>query len=121
VLDYAKQTNILPGIDSWVTNATTLYNEEFHLIASADIKDVSDLANQRVSVDVDGAGTPITAIRLFNLLGIPVSTVNEDPEEALEKLRSGAVAAVALVAGKPAPLFCDLIGETGLHFRPTQW
>ena len=47
--------------------------------------------------------------------------VNEDPEEALEKLRSGAVAAVALVAGKPAPLFCDLIGENGLHFRPTQW
>src|SRR5437868_880370 len=36
--------------------------------------------------------------------------------EALEKFRSGDVAAVALVARKPAPLFCDLIGENGLHF-----
>jgi hypothetical protein len=93
-----------------------MYKEEFHLIARADIKNVSELANQKVSVDVDGAGTAITATRLFGILGIPVSTVNDDPEEALEKLRSGEVAAVALVAGKPAPLFCDLIGESGLHF-----
>jgi hypothetical protein len=40
------------------------------------------------------------------------------PEEALEKLRQGEVAAVALVAGKPAPVFCDLFGENGLHFLP---
>jgi TRAP-type uncharacterized transport system substrate-binding protein len=69
-------------------------------------------------VDVNGAGTAITAVRVFELLGIPVHTVNYDPEEALEKLRSGDVVAVALVAGKPAPLFCDLIGENGLHFLP---
>ena len=36
--------------------------------------------------------------------------------KGLEKLRRGEVAAVALVAGKPAPIFCDLIGENGLHF-----
>jgi TRAP transporter TAXI family solute receptor len=116
VLDYAKQQNLLPGMESWVTYITTLYNEEFHLIARSDINNVSDLANQKVSVDVGGAGTPITATRLFNLLGTPVSTVNGDPAEALEKLRRGEVAAVALVAGKPAPLFCDLVGESGLHF-----
>jgi uncharacterized protein len=31
-------------------------------------------------------------------------------------LRRGEIAAIALVAGKPAPLFCELIGESGLHF-----
>jgi uncharacterized protein len=116
VLDYAKQQNLLPGMESWLTYIATLYNEEFHLIARSDIKTVSDLANQKVSVDVGRAGTVITATRLFDLLGIPVSAVNDDPHEALEKLRNGEVAAVALVAGKPTPLFCDLIGESGLHF-----
>jgi uncharacterized protein len=47
-----------------------------------------------------------------------VTPTNDDPEAALEKLRQGEVAAVALVTGKPAPLFRDLIGEDGLHFLP---
>jgi uncharacterized protein len=116
VLDYAKQRNLVPHIESWVSYITTLYNEEFHLIARAEIKSISDLANQKVSVDVYGAGTSVTASRLFDLLGIAATTTNDDPEQALEKLRRGEVAAVALVAGKPAPIFCDLIGENGLHF-----
>jgi TRAP-type uncharacterized transport system substrate-binding protein len=116
VLAYVKQQKLAPGIESWMTYISKLSNEEFHLIARAEIKSISDLANHDVSVDVSGAGTEITAARLFDLLRIPVHTVNYDPEQALEKLRSGEIAAVALVAGKPAPLFCELIGENGLHF-----
>jgi uncharacterized protein len=118
VLDYAKQRNLAPQIESWMSYITTLYNEEFHLIAGPEVKSISDLANQKVSVDVNGAGTSVTASRLFDLLGITATTTNDDPEEGLEKLRRGEVAAVALVAGKPAPIFCDLIGENGLHFLP---
>jgi uncharacterized protein len=118
VLDYAKRQNLVPHIESWITYITTLYNEEFHLIARPEINSISDLANQKVAVDVHGAGTAITAARLFDLLGIAITATNEAPEEALEKLRQGEIAAVALVAGKPAPVFCDLIGENGLHFLP---
>ena len=116
VLDYAKQQNLVPHIESWMTYITTLYKEEFHLIARAEIKSISDLSNRKVSVDVPGGGTAVTATRLFQLLGIAVSITYDDPEEGLEKLRQGEVVAVALVAGKPAPVFCDLIGENGLHF-----
>jgi TRAP-type uncharacterized transport system substrate-binding protein len=116
VLDHVKQQKLAPGIEVWMTYISKLSNEEFHLIARSEIKGISDLANQKVSVDVGGSGTEITAARLFDLFRIRVHTVNYDPEQALEKLRSGEVAAVALVAGKPAPLFCELIGENGLHF-----
>ena len=116
VLEHAKYKKLAPGIEAWMTYISKLSTEEFHLIARAEIKSISDLANHNVSVDVDGSGTEITAARLFELIRIPVHTVNYDPEQALEKLRSGEVAAVALVAGKPAPLFCELIGENGLHF-----
>jgi TRAP transporter TAXI family solute receptor len=118
VLDYVKQQNLIPRTETWITYIATLYNEEFHLLARPEIKSISDLANQKVSVDVHGAGTAITAARLFDLLGIAITTTNDDPEEAIEKLRQGEVVAVALVAGKPAPAFCDLIGENGLHFLP---
>jgi len=116
VLDYAKQQNLFPGIESSITYIAKLYNEEFHLLARPEIKSVADLANQKVSVDLSGAATAITAGRLFDLLKIAVTTTNDDPETGLEKLRRGEIAAVALVTGKPAPLFCELIGESGLHF-----
>jgi TRAP-type uncharacterized transport system substrate-binding protein len=116
VLDYARQQNLFPGIEYWASYITKLYNEEFHLLARRDIKSVSDLANQKVNVDLRGAGTAITAARLFDLLKIPVTTTNDDQEVALDKLRMGEIAALAFVAGKPAPIFRDLNANDGLHF-----
>jgi len=116
VLDYARQQNSFPGIESWVTYIAKLYNEEFHLLARQDIKGVADLTNQKVNVDLRGAGTAITAGRLFDLLNIAVTPTYDDQEVALEKLRKGEIAALAFVAGKPAPLFRNVAGEDGLHF-----
>src|ERR1700760_1212573 len=95
VLDYARQENLLPGIEYWATYITKLYNEEFHLLARQDIKSVAELANQKVNVDLRGAGTAITAARLFELLNIPVTATHDDQEVALDKLRRGEIAAMA--------------------------
>ena len=116
VLDYARQQNYFPGLESWITYIAKLYNEEFHLLARRDVKSVAGLANQQVNVDLRGAGTAITAARLFDLLNIPVIPTYDGHEVALEKLRKGEIAAIAFVAGKPAPLFRDIAGEDGLHF-----
>ncbi len=116
LLDYARQQNLFPGLEYWATYIAKLYNEEFHLLARQDIKSVSDLADQKVNVDLRGAGTAITAARLFDLLKIPVTTTNDDQEVALDKLRRGEIAALAFVAGKPAPIFRDLNANDGLHF-----
>src|ERR1700739_562894 len=116
VLDYARQQNLFPGIESWATYITKLYNEEFHLLARQDIKSVANLANQKVNVDLRGAGTGITGARLFELLNIPATATNDDQEVALEKLLHGEIAAMAFVAGKPAPIFHDLNASDGFHF-----
>src|SRR6516165_1281007 len=78
VLDYARQQNLFPGVESWATYITKLYNEEFHLLARQDVSSVADLANKNVKVDLRGAGTAITAGRLFELLKIPVIMTNDD-------------------------------------------
>jgi TRAP-type uncharacterized transport system substrate-binding protein len=116
VLDHARQANYFPGIETWVSYIAKLYNEEFHLLARRDVKGVADLANQKVNVDLRGAGTAITAGRVFDLLKIAVTPTYEDQEVALGKLRNGEIAALAFVAGKPAPLFCNIAAEEGLHF-----
>jgi uncharacterized protein len=116
VLDYARQQNLFPGIESWATYITKLYNEEFHLLARQDVKSVADLANQKVNVDLRGAGTAITAARLFELLNIPVIATNDDQEVALDKLRRGEIATMAFVAGTPAPIFRNLSAADSFHF-----
>ena len=115
VLDYARQQKVLPGIEGSISYIAKLYNEEFHLLARSDIKSVADLANQKVNVDVRGAGTGVTAGRLFDLLKIQVTVTNFEQNVALDKLKKGEIAALAYVAGKPAPLFLNVRPEDGLH------
>src|SRR5216684_3189546 len=116
VLDYAKEQRLFPGMESSFSYVTRLYNEEFHLLARAEIRSIAELANQKVNVDLPGSGTAITAGRLFGLLKVQAILANDSQEVALDKLRMGEIAALAFVAGKPAPLFMSLKGEDGLHF-----
>jgi TRAP transporter TAXI family solute receptor len=115
VLDYAKSQRNPQGIES-IPYIAKLYNEEFHLLARADVKSVEDLAGKKVSFGLQGDGTNFTGQRLFDLLKIKVTPVNYDQATALEKLRSGEIAALAYVAGKPAPLFLDVRQQDRLHF-----
>jgi len=115
------QTDVLDQMreaarEGGITYSAKLYNEEFHLLARRDIKSVADLAGQKVNVDHAGGGTAASTSRLFALLKVTAVTSNDDQAVALEKLRKGQIAALAFVAGKPAPLFRDLKAGDGLHF-----
>lgn len=116
VLDYAREQRLFPGLDTSFTYIAKLHNEEFHLLARPEIITIEDLANQKVNVDVRGSGTAVTASRLFDSIKLQVTATYDNQLAALEKLRKGEIAAIAFVAGKPAPLFSTIEGETGLHF-----
>jgi len=116
VLEYAKAKRLYPGIESSLTYITKLHNEEFHLLARGEVRDIADLKERKVNVDLPGSGTAITATRVFEMLQIPVTVTNDTQEVALDKLRRGEIAAMAFVAGKPAPLFASFKREQGIHF-----
>src|SRR5581483_4435676 len=115
VLDYAKAHRYPPGVEA-IPYIAKLYNEEFHLLARADVKTIEDLAGKKVSFGLQGDGTNFTGARLFELLKIKVTPFNYDQATALDKLRSGEIAALAYVAAKPAPLFRDVRQQDRLHF-----
>lgn len=116
VLDYARQQKLYPGLESSLTYVAKLYNEEFHLLARSDIKSVNDLVGKKVNFGPTSDGTSLTGARLFNLLKVRVEVTAYGQALALEKLRAGEIAAMAFVAGKPAPLFASLRPQEGLHF-----
>jgi uncharacterized protein len=113
-LDYARQQRLVPGIEA-LSYIVKLYNEDFHLLARPDIKDIRDLAGKTVEVDVKGSGTAITSQRLFGLLGVNANFATDNEQVALQKLRSGNIAAVAFVAATPAPLFQGVTADDRLH------
>jgi TRAP-type uncharacterized transport system substrate-binding protein len=115
VLDYVKKENSFPGLDNSFTYIAKLYNEELHILTTAGIKQIRDLEHQKVNFDLRGSSTAITAARIFTALKISPIIVNDPQELALHKLRSGEIAALALVAGKPAPLVTGIQRAEGLH------
>ena len=114
-LEYAREQRLFPGIEGSLTYIAKLYNQELHLLARSDIKNISDLSGQTVNVEVQGSGTALTATRLFSLLHINAKIANDSQDAALQKLRNGEIAALAFVVAKPAPFFQAIDATDGLH------
>ena len=108
VFAHILRTKKHPTIDQRIHYVTKLYNEELHLLAHGSITGIGDLAGKPVNFGVQGSGTYMTASILFDTLGIAVEPVAYDQALALEKVRSGEIAALVYVAGKPTQLFKEV-------------
>jgi len=107
VLDYAIEEDIYPGIKDKVVYTTELFPQEFHLITTPDITTIDDLVDKPVGMGTKDSSSAFTASFLFDALNIPVEPVYIAPRRALGLLRSGELAAVVVIAGKPAPLLLE--------------
>jgi uncharacterized protein len=92
---------------------TKLYNEEFHIVANKDIKDLKDLAGKKVNFDSAGSGTQFSARIIFGLLNLKVEEVNMPQNDGLEQVKTGQIAATLFVAGRPATAVSRLTKEGG--------
>lgn len=116
VLRFVREQNLEPGIDRRIRYVTKLYDEEVHVLARADVAQITDLAGRRVNFDVKGSGTAMTATTLMQLLGIAVEPTHFDQALALEKLKTGDIQAMVFVAGKPTELFRAIEADSQLKF-----
>jgi TRAP transporter TAXI family solute receptor len=100
-LDYLEKKGIAKDIKKQFAYVTKLYNEEMHVIASKSIHNLKELDGKTVSVDLPNGGTFITALTVFERLGIKPKVVYIEQRIALEKMRNGEIDAVVVVGGKP--------------------
>ncbi|HWI29433.1 MAG TPA: TAXI family TRAP transporter solute-binding subunit [Stellaceae bacterium] len=116
VLDEARAEKRYPGLENSVTYIAKLSSDEFHLLARADITSIRDLAGKKVNFGTLNDGTEFTGPRLFEMLNIKVEPTRYGQALALEKLKRGEIAAMAMVVGKPATLFAGVRPQDKLHF-----
>jgi len=115
VLSFIRRRNIHPNVDQRIAYITKLYNEEFHIVGASNIETIQDLAGKKVNFGVEGSGTAMTAATVFDSLGIEVQPVYHDQALAIEKIKSGEIAATSYVAGKPAVAVAELQRDAGLR------
>jgi TRAP transporter TAXI family solute receptor len=119
-LDYLERKGYATNLKSQFTYVTKLYNEEMHVVAPRSIRSLSDLEGKTVSVDLPNGGTFVTAMTVFERLGIHPNYVFVEQRIAYEKLRKGEIDALVAVQGAPSKLITQIKDEN-LHFVPVDF
>jgi TRAP-type uncharacterized transport system substrate-binding protein len=121
VFDLYKKSGEVRNIEQRVNYISQMHNTEFYLLARGDIRSVQDLAGKKVGFHVKGSGPSVTGPIIFERLGIKVEPVFINHVFAIEKMRSGEIAAIFQLGAKPQDLLAKLKPEPGMHFVPLNW
>ncbi|WP_262299382.1 TAXI family TRAP transporter solute-binding subunit [Microvirga sesbaniae] len=115
LLTRLQETQELGDLRSKLVYIAKLFNEELHLIAREDIRQVSDLIDKPVNLGDDGGSSADIARDLLSALRVPVSEVYLGLDEAVAEMRQGRVAATLFLAPKPAAIVERLTRDGGFH------
>jgi len=116
VFDYFRSHRKIPGLEQRVNYILRLPVSEMQILARTDIKSIEDLRGKKVNFGPAGSGSSLTGSIVFQRLNISVEQVMFDNATAIQKLRSGEIAALVRVIGKPIDFFAKIPPNSGLHF-----
>jgi TRAP transporter TAXI family solute receptor len=115
-LDYLERKGIARGLRQQLTYVTKLYNEEMQVIAPLSIRNLHDLDGKRVSVDLPDGSTFVTALAVFERLGLDASKFAYIEQRiGMEKLKKGELDAVIVVGGKPYKSVSNFVNDGRFH------
>jgi TRAP-type uncharacterized transport system substrate-binding protein len=118
VFEYFRTERKTPNLQNRVHYVLRLPISEVHILAKTDIRSIEDLRGKKVNFGPPGSGSSLTGTIIFQRLGVKVEQVSIDQQSALQKLRSGEVAALVRVVGKPVDFLTRIPKDAGLHIVP---
>ena len=115
-LDYLERKGFAKDIKKQFTYVTKLYNEEMQVIAPLAVRNLRDLDGKRVSVDLPDGSTFVTALAVFERLGLNAANFAYIEQRiAMEKLKKGELDAVIVVGGKPYKSVSNFVNDGRYH------
>src|SRR5947208_2378434 len=118
VFDYFRTQRKISNLEHRVNYLIRLPVSEMHVLARSDIRSIEDLRGKKVSFGPAGSASSLTGTIVFQRLGVQVEQVLYDNPTALQKLKTGELAALVRVIGKPIDFFAKIPPDSGLHFVP---
>ena len=120
ILNEFRESGDIGNIDDKIDYITKLFNEEMHVVvrANSGINSLADLNGKKVNFSDIGSGSQLSSRDIFRRLGIAPQEINMGQGDALEKLKTGEIAATILIAGKPTGAMGKLRAADGFRFLP---
>jgi TRAP-type uncharacterized transport system substrate-binding protein len=111
-----KKSGRVRDIEQRINYISQLLLGELYVFARPEITTVKDLEGTTVSLGTKGGSATTTGPIVFERLGVHPNLVYVNNTIALEKMKSGEIAAIVSTGGKPNDLFVKLKPEPGFHF-----
>lgn len=115
VFEHFRTNEKIANIERRVNFITGLYVSEVHLVVRPEIKTIQDLAGKKVGYHLQGSGSTTTGPIMFQRLGVKVEPVFVSNAIALEKMKTGEIAAIIHNGGKPNTLISRF--KNDVNFR----
>jgi TRAP-type uncharacterized transport system substrate-binding protein len=112
------RTQRIPNLEGRIHYILRLPISEMHVLANADIKSIQDLDGKKVNFGPAGSASSLTGSIVFQRFGVKAEPTLYDNSVAMQKLKSGEIAALVRVVGKPFDFFAKIPPSAGLHFVP---
>jgi TRAP-type uncharacterized transport system substrate-binding protein len=118
VFEYFRTQRKIPNLESRINYIIRLPIAEMHVLAHNDIGSLADLQGKKVNFGPAGSASSLTGSIVFQRAGVQVEPTLYDNPVALQKLKSGEIAALIRVIGKPIDFFAKIPANSGLHLVP---
>jgi branched-chain amino acid transport system substrate-binding protein len=119
-LAYLERKDFANNIRNQFVYVTKMFNEEMHVLAAQTVHSMRDLDGKTVAIDLPDGSTFVTAINVFEHLGIKPHLLYTEPRLALEQLRRGDIDAIIAVEGKPLQWLAQ-VNDPNLHLVPVEY
>jgi TRAP-type uncharacterized transport system substrate-binding protein len=116
-----RKSGRVRDIEQRINYISQLLVGELYIFARPEITTLKDLEGKKVSLGTKGGSATTTGPIVFERLGIRPDLVYVNNTVALEKMKSGEIAAIVSTGGKPNDLFIKLRPEPGFHFVPIEF
>jgi TRAP-type uncharacterized transport system substrate-binding protein len=117
-LDEFRQEGKIKNIDKRINYISHLFLSGVHLIARPEITSLKDLEGKKVGFQGRGTGVSVTSAIVYGRSGINVEPVYITNNQAIEKMKTGEMAALIYLVFKGHPSITSIDPKLGFHLIP---
>jgi len=118
VFEYFRTQRRIANLESRINYIIRLPTSEMHVLARTDVKSLADLRGKKVNFGPAGSASSLTGTIVFQRAHVQVEPTLFDNSLALQKLKSGEIAALIRVINRPIDFFAKIPANSGLHLVP---
>jgi TRAP-type uncharacterized transport system substrate-binding protein len=116
-----KKEHKYSNIEKRINYISEMYISEYHFYVRPEIKSLKDLDGKKVGLNVKGSSANMADKMIFERLGIKIEPVFVHHSQAIEQMKTGELAGLVHVVGKPVELFKKEPKDQGFHFLPLEY